>query len=108
LLIEPFKSALLALQIVNPTSDKLKTGSREAMHLQSMLRMVRDKYRAATYMVCEGYGDKISVMALCAMARAGAMFVSLNGSELRDEDLELLRFNLRRFGARWNIGRKRT
>lgn len=33
------------------------------------------------------------------------MFAGLYGSELLTEDLEMLRFNLRRFGKRWTIGR---
>jgi diphthamide biosynthesis methyltransferase len=68
--------------------------------------MVRDKYHAATYMVGEGYVGRISVTALCALARSAAIFVSLYGSELLDEDLEMLRFNLRRFDARWTLGRE--
>lgn len=49
--------------------------------------------------------DSMSVVALCALSRAAVIAVRLCDREL-NEDLDDLRFNLRRFGSRWVIGRK--
>jgi hypothetical protein len=104
--LKHLESALIALQIVNPSRESLEIYSKETMHLQSTLRMIQDINRTATHMMSEGYAGKISVMSLCALARAAVMFVSLYGRELPEDDLEMLRFNLRHFGTRWTIGRK--
>ena len=70
--------------------------------------MVRDQFRVATYMVQEGDSDSMSVVALCNLSRAAAISIRLCGSECFHEELEELRFILRRFGARWTLGRKRA
>lgn len=93
---------------MNPSSEKAKVDSKEALLLRSTLRMVRDQFRATTYMVPEGNSDCMSVVALCNLSRAAAISIRLYGREMIHEELDELRFILRRFGTRWNLGRKRT
>jgi hypothetical protein len=45
------------------------------------------------------------MVAICALARAAVVLLRLGGSGLVDEDLDMLRFNLRCFGTRWTIAR---
>jgi hypothetical protein len=71
------------------------------MHLQSILRIVRE---SGPSMAGGGGTRGISVMALCALARAAAMFVRWYGSGLADGDLEMLRERLRCIDVRWTIG----
>ncbi|KAF2232698.1 hypothetical protein EV356DRAFT_534420 [Viridothelium virens] len=97
--------AHLALQVVNPNSEKIRAGSKEALLLQSTLRMVRDQLRVTTYMVQEAKSDSMSVIALCNLTRATAISIRLCDSELFQEELNDLRFILQRFGARWTLGR---
>ena len=75
------------------------------MHLQTMIRIVRDTCQEGTSKVykegagsIEGGSSRLSIMAICALARAAAIFVRLCGSDLIDEDVEMLRSNLRSFG----------
>ncbi|KAL9087669.1 MAG: hypothetical protein Q9165_006593 [Trypethelium subeluteriae] len=96
----------LALQIVSPNSETIQADSKEALLLQSTLRMVRDQIRATTYMMPEDKIDSMSVMALCNLTRAIAISIRLCGGELFQEELNELRFILQRFGARWTLGRK--
>ena len=99
-------SAHLALQIVNPSRENTGTNPKEELLLRSTVRMVRDQFRGSTYMAQECAADSMSVVALCALSRAAAIAVRLRENELLDGELDDLRFNLRRFGTRWAIGRK--
>ncbi len=102
---ETLTSTLLTLQIANPSSAQLNPDSKEALLLQSTLRMILENLRMSTYLLQEVTASGISVMALCALSRAASILVRLCGRELSNEDLEMLRANLLRFSARWSICR---
>ncbi|KAI9712787.1 MAG: hypothetical protein M1820_001409 [Bogoriella megaspora] len=96
--------AHLALQVVNPSSGKVGANSKEAMLLQSTLRMVRDQFRAATDMLPEGESYSMSVVALCNLTRAAAISLRICGNNFLHKELDELRAVLQRFSARWTLG----
>ena len=59
-------------------------------------------------MVQANGSHSMSVVALSNLSRAATIVVRLCGSKLFQEELDDLRFVLRRFGTRWILGRKRA
>ena len=99
---------LLALQVVNPSLERLNIGSKESLHLRSTLRLARDMIQTSTHMLQEGKVDSISMVSVCVLSRAGAILVTLiddYGILCLGRDLEELCFSLRRLGERWTMGR---
>jgi hypothetical protein len=97
---------MLALQIANPSLEQLDHDSKEALHLQSMIRMVRDKFRATTDLMRNGILGVIPLVATCVLSRAAAIMMQVGGRQvLNEEDHLELQMNLRRFGARWTVAR---
>jgi hypothetical protein len=96
-------STLLALQIANPGGEKPRSDSKEALLLQSTLRIIRANLSMSTYLLQEDNGAGISIVALCSLSRAAVNLVRLCRQDLSNQDIETLCSNFRRFSTRWSI-----
>lgn len=107
LLIEGFLSALFVLQAAYLRSTKVELLQTDELFLYSLTRMVRDTCKETAYIVHNSgvntVHDGLSVTVVCTMGRAASMMGRMCGKSLSEEDIEMFRYTLRGFGARWNI-----
>ena len=57
--------------------EELKYNSKEALLLQSTLRMIRGNLRLSTYLLQETNASSIYIVALCTSSRAATILVCL-------------------------------
>jgi hypothetical protein len=98
------RSVLLGLQVSNGLNFDIASQTKEALDFQFTMRMVRDKFHAAPQVMEQGLHGVIPPLANCILARAAVMVTRLGWrTYLTEDEFEELRYNLKRFRARWTI-----
>lgn len=103
-------SALFAMQEKKSKDDNTNVSVQEKMYFQSLIRMIRDTCEEATHVMLKaGAGDaepgllSLPITIVCALARAAVILARLGFRDLTQDEIDMLRFNLRIFSSRWTI-----
>ncbi|KIW04950.1 uncharacterized protein PV09_04115 [Verruconis gallopava] len=95
----------VGLQMLNPKCFEAGPPTKEVLEFQYMLRILRDKFKASTYLMERGNQGVIPPLANCILARGAVMLSQLGWQKyLPEDEFTELRANLERVGKRWAIG----